>query len=71
MQIVIAWKQKELIMNKLVRIKLTEEEKALLKKLRDSITPEIKKAWEENEMRLHIEDSYAPHPEARGYTDIK
>ena len=57
--------------NKLVRIKLTEEEKALLKKLRDSITPEIKKAWEENEMRLHIEDSYASHPEARGYTDIK
>ena len=58
-------------MNKLVRIKLTEEEKALLKKLKDSITPEIKKEWEENEMRLHIEDSYAPHPEARGYTDIK
>ena len=57
--------------NKLVRIKLTEEEKALLKKLRDSITPEIKKAWEENEMRLHIEDSYAPHPDAKGYTDIK
>jgi len=58
-------------MNKLVRIKLTEEEKALLKKLKDSITPEIKKEWEANEMRLHIEDSYAPHPEARGYTDIK
>ena len=58
-------------MNKLVRIKLTEEEKALLKKLKDSITPEIKKEWEENEMRLHIEDSYASHPEARGYTDKK
>ena len=58
-------------MNKLVRIILTEEEKALLKKLRDSITPEIKKEWEENEMRLHVENGYAPHPEARGYTDKK
>ena len=58
-------------MNKLVRIILTEEEKALLKKLKDSITPEIKKEWEENEMRLHIEYSYAPHPEAKGYTDKK
>jgi len=58
-------------MNKLVRIILTEEEKALLKKLRDSITPEIKKEWEENEMRLHIEDSYASHPEATGYEDKK
>ena len=38
-------------MNKLVRIKLTEEEKALLKKLRDSITPETKKEWGENEMK--------------------
>ena len=58
-------------MNGLVRIKLTEEEKALLKKLKDSITPEIKKEWEVNEMRLHIEDSYAPHPEAKGYVDKK
>ena len=58
-------------MNKLVRIILTEEEKALLKKLKDSITPEIKKEWEANEMRLHIKDSYAPHPEATGYIDKK
>ena len=58
-------------MNKLVRIKLTEEEKALLKKLKDSITPEIKKEWEENEMRLHIKNDYAAHPEATGYTDKK
>ena len=58
-------------MNKLVRIKLTEEEKALLKKLRDSITPETKKEWGENEMISNIKDDYAPHPEARGYTDIK
>ena len=58
-------------MNKLVRIKLTEEEKALLKKLRDSITPETKKEWGENEMIANIKDDYAPHPEAKGYTDIK
>jgi hypothetical protein len=58
-------------MNKLVRIKLTEEEKALLKKLRDSITPETKKEWGRNEMISNIKDDYAPHPEAKGYTDIK
>lgn len=58
-------------MNKLVRIKLTEEEKALLKKLRDSITPETKKEWGENEMKSNIKDDYAPHPEAKGYTDKK
>ena len=32
-------------MNKLVRIKLTEEEKALLKKLKDSITPDTIAEW--------------------------
>ena len=58
-------------MNKLVRIILTEEEKALLKKLKDSITPEIKKEWKEIEMRLYVEDGYAAHPEATGYTDRK
>ena len=58
-------------MNKLVRIKLTEEEKALLKKLRDSITPETKKEWGKNEMISNIKDDYAPHPEAKGYIDRK
>ena len=58
-------------MNKLVRIILTEEEKALLKKLRDSITPETKKEWGRNEMISNIKDDYAPHPEARGYIDKK
>jgi len=58
-------------MNKLVRIILTEEEKILLKKLKDSITPDIIKEWKENEMRLHIKDSYASHPEAKGYVDKK
>tara|TARA_R100001244_G_scaffold121047_1_gene90659 strand:- start:124 stop:300 length:177 start_codon:yes stop_codon:yes gene_type:complete len=58
-------------MSKLVRIKLSEEEKALLKKLKDSITPDIIKEWKKNEMRLHIKDSYASHPEAKGYVDKK
>jgi len=58
-------------MNKLVRIILTEEEKALLKKLKDSITPDIIKEWKKNEMRLYIKDNYASHPEATGYTDKK
>ena len=58
-------------MNKLVRIKLTEDEKILLKKLKDSITPETIKEWGENEMRSNIKDDYAPHPEAKGYIDRK
>ena len=58
-------------MNKLVRIKLTEEEKILLKKLKDSITPETIKEWGKNEMRSNIKDDYAPHPEAKGYIDRK
>ena len=58
-------------MNKLVRIKLTEEEKALLKKLKDSITPETIAEWGRNEMRSHIKDDYACHPEATGYIDKK
>ena len=55
-------------MDKLVRIKLTEEEKELLKKLKDSITPDTIEEWGRNQMRTHVKDDYAPHPEARGYT---
>ena len=58
-------------MNKLVRIILTEEETALLKKLKDSITTETTAEWGRNEMRSNIKDDYAPHPEATGYTDKK
>jgi|TARA_R110002020_G_scaffold240326_1_gene453100 hypothetical protein len=57
--------------NKLVRIILTEEEKALLKKLKDSITLETIAEWGRNQMRSHIKDDYAPHPEATGYEDKK
>jgi len=57
--------------NKLVRIKLTEEEKALLKKLKDSITPEIIKEWKDNEMKISVRKSYGPNPKAKGYKDTK
>ena len=58
-------------MTKLVRIKLTEEGKALLKKLRDSINPDTIAEWGRNEMRSHIKDDYAPHPDEKGYEDKK
>jgi len=58
-------------MNKLVRIILTEEEKALLKKLKNSITPDTIAEWGRNEMTSNVKDDYAPHPEAKGYEDKK
>ena len=58
-------------MNKLVRIILTEEEKALLKKLKDSITPETIEEWGRNQMGSHVKDDYASHPDAKGYEDKK
>ena len=58
-------------MTKLVRIKLTEEEKALLKKLRDSINPDTIAEWGRNQMQSHVKDDYAPHPAAKGMEDKK
>ena len=58
-------------MNKPVKIILTEEEKKLLKELRDSITPDTIEEWGRNEMRSHVEDDYAAHPNAKGYEDKK
>ena len=58
-------------MNKLVKIILTEEEKKLLKELRDSINSDTIEEWGRNEMRRHIKDDYAPHPDAKGYEDKK
>ena len=58
-------------MNKLVKIILTEEEKKLLKELRDSITLDTIAEWGRNEMRSHVEDDYAAHPDAKGYEDKK
>ena len=43
----------------------------LLKKLKDSITPDTIEEWGRNEMRSHIKDDYAPHPDAKGYEDKK
>ena len=58
-------------MNKLVRIILTEEEKALLKKLKDSITPDTIAEWGRNQMQSHVKDDYAAHPDAKGMEDKK
>ena len=58
-------------MNKPVKIILTEEEKKLLKELKDSITPDTIAEWGRNEMRSHVEDDYAAHPDAKGYEDKK
>ena len=58
-------------MNKLVRIVLTEEEKALLKRLENSITPDIIKEWKKNEMKLSVQKNYKSNPNARGYEDKK
>ena len=58
-------------MDKLVRIKLTEEEKELLKKLKDSITPDTIEEWVRNEIPSHVKEDYAAHPEATGYEDKK
>ena len=58
-------------MNKPVKIILTEEEKKLLKELRDSITLDTIAEWGRNEMRSHVEDDYAAHPDAKGYKDTK
>ena len=58
-------------MNKLVRIILTEEEKALLKKLKDSITPETTAEGGRNEMRSNVKDDYACHTNAKGLEDKK
>ena len=58
-------------MNKLVRIKLTEKEKALLKKLRDSINPDTIAEWGRNQMQSHVKDDYACHPNDKGMEDKK
>ena len=58
-------------MNKPIKIILTEEEKKLLKELKDSITPDTIAEWGRNEMRSHVEDDDAPHPDAKGYEDKK
>ena len=58
-------------MNKPIKIILTEEEKKLLKELKDSITPDTIAEWGRNEMRSHVEDDYAAHPNAKGYEDKK
>ena len=53
------------------RIKLTEEEIRMKKDLRASFTLESIDEWGKGEMSSKVRDNYAPHPDAKGYTEIK
>ena len=53
------------------RVMLTDEDKEIKKELDKSLTDEARKEWGVNEMRRNIDKDYEPHPEARGYKDIK
>ncbi len=54
-----------------VKIELSDEDRKLKKKLRDSITFDTIDEWGKNEMSSKIKDDYACHPDATGYTDKK
>ena len=53
------------------RIKLTEEEMQMKRDLRASFTPESVNEWGKGEMSAKVSKDSEPHPEAKGYTDIK
>ena len=53
------------------RIKLTEEEAQMKRDLRASFTPESVNEWGKGEMSAKVSKDSEPHPEAKGYTDIK
>ena len=53
------------------RIELTEEDKQVQDTLEKSITKEVIDEWGKEEMLRHVREAYGPHPNARGYTDIK
>ena len=54
-----------------VRIPLSDEEKKMKKDLRKTFTPEAVEEWGYSEMSSHIQEDMKPHPDAKGYTDIK
>ena len=53
------------------RIKLTEEEMQMKRDLRASFTQESVDEWGKGEMSAKVSKDSEPHPEAKGYTDIK
>ena len=54
-----------------MKIELSDEDRKLKKKLRDSITFDTIDEWGKNEMSSKTKDDYACHPDATGYTDKK
>jgi hypothetical protein len=54
-----------------IRIKLTAEEIQMKKDLRDSFTDESIDEWGKGEMSARVAKDSAPHPDAKGYKDIK
>ena len=54
-----------------IRIPLSDEEEQMKKDLRKTFTPEAIEEWGYGEMSSHIQDDMAPHPNAKGYKDIK
>jgi hypothetical protein len=54
-----------------VRIEMTHEEEEIKKNLMRSITDETRKECSDNELSRNVRNSYAPHPEAKGYLDTK
>ena len=53
------------------KIKLTEEEMQMKRDLRASFTPESVNEWGKGEMSAKVSKDSEPHPDAKGYTDIK
>ena len=53
------------------RIKLTKEEIQMKRDLRASFTPKSMSEWGKGEMSAKVSKDSEPHPEAKGYTDIK
>ena len=54
-----------------VRTPLNDEEVRMKKDLRDSITPETMEEWGYSEMSSHVQEDMKPHPNAKGYREIK
>ena len=54
-----------------IRIPLSDEEVQMKKDLRETFTPEAISEWGYDEMSSHVQDDMAPHPDAKGYRDIK
>ena len=54
-----------------VRIPLSDEEVQMKKDLRKTFTPEVIEEWGYSEMSSHIQEDMKPHPNAKGYREIR